>query len=251
MVADTLGYSDRSGTPEPAVEPFRKVFSWGGRILIGSAGMLWQRPHKHTVGFDVDGHVKTIPFEYKFEDWISAFCAERTDSSATPAEFAHEVFIKARQTFQPVEVVAKVGGWRGDNPDDPIVIYTIAGFSEDFEESGIYETRIDLNAEGNGLEYVPPLYHPDKIWLTGQIQYIMQALRKKEPYISLLRSSRDRCVAQIEALFPNIESDIKELTAFAVGSARVQSDFTPNTVGSLVTIMIADRESRRVLMGTL
>jgi hypothetical protein len=127
----------------------------------------------------------------------------------------------------------------------------VAGFSENFDEFGIYECRVNLNSEGNGFEYVAPLYHPDEIWLTGQVEHIQAARSKKEPQCSLLRRFRDECIAQVKDLLPNADLEIIERVAFAVGCVRVQSNFTPDTVGNSVTIMIVDRETRGVAMGTL
>jgi hypothetical protein len=249
MVADTLGNSERDGTFFVADTPFRKVFSWGGRILIGSSGMLWKAPKKYTIRFEA-GSPKSCSFEYEFEKWISSFCLEHADSHATPSQIAEEILIKARKTFQCVETLAKESRWRDDNPGDPIVIYIVAGFSSDFGEFGIYETRVNFNAEGNGLEYVPVLCHSDKVVLTGQVEYIMRASSEEEPYVSLLRTFRASCAAQIEDAFPDVEPDIKEFVAYAVGAIRVQSKFA-RTVGSSVTIMVVEKSSGRAIEASL
>jgi hypothetical protein len=250
MVADTLVYSNRDGTPDPAVDPYRKIFSWGDRVVIGSSGMLKERQQWDT-GFNDKGRPVSTLFEYEFNNWISSVYAHRRDSDTSPAEIAAYVLSNAREAFQRAESIAKAGRWSCDSPSNPIVIYVVAGFSEKFSEFGIHECRVNFNSEGNGFEYIAPAYHPDEIWLTGQVEHIQAARSKKEPESSLLRRFRDECIAQVKDVLPNADLEVIERVAFAVGCVRVQSNFTPDTVGNSVTIMIVDRESKGVVMGTL
>ena len=186
MVADKLGYTNTPRGIVPAAEPIQKLFSWGNRIFIGSAGKmrLSERP---VIGVDpATQKFRSVKIEYKFEDWISNFCAgQRADSGITPLEFAHRVFEAAGDALKGIKIVAESGNWRGDNPGDPIVIYVVAGFTEDFTEFGIYQSEVQLNPEGNGLTYVPPFYHSEKIHLSGQTEHIASCCRcaKRRPGI--------------------------------------------------------------------
>jgi len=213
--------------------------------------MLLEPRQRHTIGFTHEGRPIPIWFEYNFDEWISVIHQERGDPGTSSAEAAAYIFSKARETFQRAEPIAKAGCWRGDNPGNPIVIYVVAGFSKDFSEFGIYECRVNLNTEGNGFEYVAPVDHADKIWLTGQVERIQRARSKEEPEYSLLGRFRDGCLAQVKEVFSNTDSEVIEWVAFAVGCVRVQSHFTPKTVGSSVTIIVVEKSSGGVVEASL
>jgi hypothetical protein len=254
MVADKLGYINTPRGIRPAADPIQKVFSWGNRILIGSAGTmrLWGR---HDIGIDSDSFspkFRSVKIEYEFEKWISDFCAgQRADTGITPLEFAERVFDAARKTLQPVETIAESGNWRGDNPGDPIVIYVIAGFSEDFSEFGVYQSEIQLNAENNGLAYVPPTHHLAKIHLAGETEYIAKVLAEKEPWRGLFKAFCRRHADDIEEIFPSAQPKVKEAITEAVSLVRVQHEFANETVGSSVTVIFTERTSGLVTLGSL
>ena len=251
MVADKLGYTNTPRGIVPAAEPIQKLFSWGNRIFIGSAGKmrLSERP---VIGVDpATQKFRSVKIEYKFEDWISNFCAgQRADSGITPLEFAHRVFEAAGDALKGIKIVAESGNWRGDNPGDPIVIYVVAGFTEDFTEFGIYQSEVQLNPEGNGLTYVPPFYHSEKIHLSGQTEHIAKVLAKEEPRFGLFEALCKKHVPEVEEVFPSAQPDAKEAIVRAVSLVRVQHEFTKETVGNSVTTMLVERASRLVMQGS-
>ena len=195
---------------------------------------------------------RTVKIPYEFEKWISNFCAgQRADSGISPLEFAERVFEAARETLQGVKIVAESGSWRDDNPGDPIVVYVVAGFTQDFTEFGIYQSEIKLNPEGNGLTYVPPLRHASEIHRTGQTEYIERVLAEEEPWLGFSEILRKKHVPDVEALFPSAQPKAKEAIVRAVSLVRVQHEFAKETVGNPVSIALVDKISGLATLGSM
>jgi hypothetical protein len=254
MVADKLGYTNTTRGVRSAADPIQKVFSWGNRILVGSAGKM-RLSGRYDAGIDSESlrpKFRAVKIEYEFEKWIGNFCAgQRADSGISPLEFAERVFEAARQTLQSVKIVAESGLWRDDNPGDPIVIYVVAGFTEDLSDFGIYQSEIQLNAENNGLAYVPPFRHASEIHLTGQTECIKRVLAKEEPWLGLSETLCKRHVPHVEEVFPSAQAEAKEAIVRAVSLVRVQHEFAKETVGNSVSIALVDKASGLATLGSM
>ncbi len=228
MAADDLMYSEQDGKTVPLANGVSKVFVMDN-VLIGSAGiLLWE------------------PLEYKLQGWIADFIeAHRSASDKRPSSVAEAIHAKMRETFEPIDPIVKQGKWKSYGPGERLVSYVIAGYTKNFTKPYFYEVGTEVNPEGSGLCYIPPVQRPDNgLWL-GEDKFFLRAIDGKEPQSSLWRGIFSDVVQDVANTLPNLPEALQDSVASVVGLIKVEAKFNPDKVGDTVNVAVIDRRAKR------
>jgi len=238
IAADDLVFGESEGRIISVRTGVQKVVIAYKNLLIGSAGLLEGRKIK-----------------YKFENWIADFIEEHSgDPQKRPLDLANAIQREVRATFETGECSVEKGYWRNHGPNDWIVHYVVAGYTEQFKQHYIYEVGAKLDAKGNGLTY-PSLSHhrrefPD-MFLVGEDEFVLRAYKGVEPQFSLYQELARVAFRDIGMLVPNIPQSLQEVAAEVVALVKVEAKFNAQKVGTTVHIVLIDRGARKTYTAIL
>jgi hypothetical protein len=250
MAADNLAYRDTSSGPQPAHDPVQKVFVLGDRFVIGSAATMECSLRGNIRGND--GVIHTLVFEYKFEDWIKELIAMNDSISTKDAySLATAIHDKARQTFQPIDIMFKTGYRGNEKPTERFVTFVVGGYSKSFQDFALFEIGVEVNADGNGLAY-PPLRHCEKnFFCVGETELLNKSLAEQRPFSEMSAEFRRRSLNSVREVFPNIGSALQDSVTFCVGLIRLEAYYNPKKVGRNVTVSVINKTSRFAAVATI
>jgi hypothetical protein len=233
MAADDLMYSEQEGKAIPMATGVPKVFAFDS-ILIGSAGIAF-----------------CDPLKYKLQDWITDFIhAQRSATDKRPKAVAEAIHAKMRETFEPVDAIVKQGKWKSHGPGERLVGYVVAGYTKTFTKPYIYEVGTEVNADGCGLRYIPPIHRPDNDLRIGEDKFLLLAVDGKEPQSSLWHAFFDDILSGVTGTLPNLPEALQDAVASCVSLIKVEAQFNPDKVGQTVNATVIDRASRQVFFAT-
>jgi len=240
--ADDLIYGLESGVVVPMFTGVRKVFV-SDNIIIASAQLISARLGNPVV------------LEYQFKDWISEFIRrQRGAPDKHPNAIAAAMYQKARQTFKPIEVMLEHGAWDNQGPGDRIVSYVVAGYPKTFVDFHLFELGAEVNADGKGLQYLPPRRNPSKVpqafWL-GEDANIEKAMAGVEPFVGVRKRHWDDCVTRVCSLLPGTPSALQDAVASVASLIKLEAQFNPQKVGATANIALIDRTCKKVFSVTL
>lgn len=249
MAADNLAYR-AAAMPRPVSNPVRKVFACGDRLIIGSAATLECNDSVRIRGRD--GIARTFSFEYKFEDWIKQFVSMKSSVSYKDAySLATAIHDKARQTFQPIDIMLKAGCGGDEKPTERFVTFVVGGYSQDSQHFALFEIGIEVNADGNGLVYSPLRHCEENFFCVGETELLKKSLAGQMPFSDMSANFSRGSLNAVREVLPKIGDSLQESVAFCIGLIRLESYYNPKKVGRNVTASVINKISRFAAVATI
>jgi hypothetical protein len=244
MAADNLAYSDTASGPQSAHDPVQKVFACGERLIVGSAAALVFSFRGVPIR-GMDGTLHTLSFEYKFQDWIEQFVSMESSVSYKDAySLGSAIHDKARQTFQPVDIMLKAGYRADEKPRERFVTFVVGGYSQDFQHFALFEIGIEVNADGNGLVYSPLRDCEKNFFCVGETELLQKALARQRPFDEMGAKFSRSSLKAVREVLPNVGASLHEMVTFCVGLIRLEAYYNPKKVGRSVTVCLIEKSSR-------
>jgi hypothetical protein len=125
----------------------------------------------------------------------------------------------------------------------------------DFKYLHVIEFAAEINADGNGIRYIPPSQHPTNIpefnLGLGEDKFIERAIEGTEPEASVRQREWAACLKSIPSVIPNSPESLQDIIASAVSLIKVEAQFNPKKVGTTVHVVAIDKYRRRTYNVTL
>jgi hypothetical protein len=230
LAADDLVCGEQERQAVPTSNNFLKVCVMDN-ILIGTAGLM--------------GHTA---IKYDVQEWITDFANVHGNTpDKLPSSVAEAIYAKLKDTFSLAEPLVEQGFLKGYRPGGRLLSYVVAGYAKNFKQPYVFEVGVDISRGSDGLTCIAPIHHrrelPHNVRF-GEDHFIERANDGLEPERSLFTSLVERVSAEVFHALPNIPPALQESLACTVSLIKVEANFNPQKIGSVVKIALIDRRSR-------
>ena len=211
----------------------------------------------HQQSADLDFSVETEPgvwkrwqFKYNFNSWIAKLIEEHAESSHRDVEsFARLVAKKARETFEPVNVLLKTEARVAYQGSEAAAMFIVGGYDKDSKLPQIFRVPLKIDWKNLGLE----LSIPEKIFpqfeeeslpttfMAGYRQNAVAADKGLDPQFSRAQVLLKMWLERMRVRLAKYPSSLQEAAAKVTTLVEVEGEFNPEKVGGPTTIVILRR----------